>query len=63
MTGLSSGQRAIIALLQRQGFPVTRENYIDAAWDVRPNPWDAEAEAELPPFLQVPWDIDEGAQS
>jgi hypothetical protein len=41
-----------IELMKRSGIPVTRQNYIDAAWGNELPEWDAELEAQLPPDLQ-----------
>jgi hypothetical protein len=44
----------LIALMRRDGIPVTRQNYIDMAYAgiELPDPWPAELEAELPAELQ-----------
>lgn len=38
--------------LLREGLPITREEYIKRAWGVKPDPWDAECEAQMPIPLQ-----------
>lgn len=42
----------VVDMMQHAGTPLTRENYIAAAYpDVKPEEWTAEHEAELPsPF-------------
>lgn len=41
--------------MQRDGVPLTRENYIIRNWGEMPTDWNAEAEAELPEPFQD-WD-------
>jgi 8-oxo-dGTP pyrophosphatase MutT (NUDIX family) len=50
---MTPGQRAIISIIRKAGLPLTRKNYIDTNWTEDPDPWTAEAEAELPEFLQI----------
>ena len=42
----------VTELMRESGVPITRENYIDAAWGGEPPPWNAELEAQLPEELQ-----------
>jgi hypothetical protein len=42
----------LIELMKEAGVPVTRENYIEAAWGLPLPEWTAELEAELPKELQ-----------
>ena len=43
----------VVALLRAAEMPVTRENWIDAAWGVDvPDPWTGDHESELPVELQ-----------
>jgi hypothetical protein len=51
---MTPGQESLIALMNQARIPLTRENYIDAAWgEERPEPWTVEHEAELPDFLRI----------
>lgn len=52
LKGLDPVTASVIRVMQRAGIPITRENYIAYNWPEIPNPWPAELEAELPPFLQ-----------
>lgn len=57
---LTPGQQFILNALRDAGMPVTRENYIEAAYgDDVPDPWTPEDEAELPDFLQLPNEEDD----
>lgn len=42
----------VLALMRKNGVPITRANYIEAAWGPTPPTWDAEMESELPEQLQ-----------
>jgi hypothetical protein len=37
----------------RDGIPLTRETYIFANWDKKPDPWTAEHESQLPDIFQL----------
>jgi hypothetical protein len=43
----------VVEHMQRCGIPVTRENFIDMNWpDGKPDPWEADHEADVPDELQ-----------
>jgi hypothetical protein len=43
----------LVNWLRKNGFPVTRENYLEMAYPTGlPEPWGAELEAQLPPELR-----------
>lgn len=43
----------LVAWLKELKIPITRDNYIQACWgDDPPNPWNAEAEDQIPKELQ-----------
>jgi hypothetical protein len=43
----------VVEHMQRHGIPVTRENFIEWNWpDGKPDPWEADHEADLPDELQ-----------
>lgn len=44
---------SLLRSMRARGEEITRENYIRNNWHPVPDPWTAEDEAELPPFL---WD-------
>lgn len=48
-----SGSDAVIQGMLKRGVPITRENYIEAAYpEGKPSPWTAEHEDALPLRLQ-----------
>ena len=43
----------LIALMEKAGLPITRQSFIEVCWgDNPPDPWDAEAEDQIPIELQ-----------
>jgi hypothetical protein len=42
----------VLALMRENGVPITRANYIEAAWGPNPPAWEAAMESGLPKELQ-----------
>ena len=42
----------LVAMMKRDGIPVTRQNYLQMAYPTGLPEWSAELEAEMPPELQ-----------
>lgn len=49
---MADDEDPVLALMRENGVPITRANYIEAAWGPAPPQWDAEMESGLPKELQ-----------
>jgi hypothetical protein len=49
---MSDASDDFIDMMKRAGIPVTRQNYIEAAWGEQRPDWTAEHEMQLPEELQ-----------
>jgi hypothetical protein len=48
-----SRKNGIVQRMVNNHLEFTREKYIELNWDVKPEPWEGEHEAMLPPIFRV----------